>query len=104
MIIYISAPCANGDIEDNIKKVIDCADELCELGHVPFIPHLAHLWHLLSPKPASSWLWYDLVWLNYCDALLRLPGKSQVADKEVKFAEEHCIPVYYSIREFAYVN
>ena len=37
MIIYISAPYANGDIEDNIK-------------------------------------------------------------------EEHCIPVYYSIREFAYVN
>ena len=35
MIIYISAPYANGDIEDNIKKVIDCADELCELGHVP---------------------------------------------------------------------
>ena len=104
MIIYISAPYANGDIEDNIKKVIDCADELCELGHVPFIPHLTHLWHLLSPKPADFWLAYDLVFLDFCDALLRLPGESVGADAEVEFATYKFLPVYYSIEELQGVN
>jgi len=99
MIVFISAPYTNGDTGQNIKRVIDCADKLCELGHIPFVPHLAFLWHLISPKPAGFWYEYDLVWLDFCDALLRLPGESVGADREVKIARERFIPVYYSVED-----
>ena len=99
MIIYLASPYTNGDIAQNIKKVIGYADRLFEMGHTPFIPHLAFLWHLISPKPVSFWYAYDLIWLSFCDALLRLPGESIGADKEVQFAKDNCIPVYYSVGE-----
>ena len=101
MLVYIAAPYTNGDIGQNIKRVIDCADELCELGHTPFIPHLTHLWHLISPKSRDFWCAYDLIWLDLCDALLRLPGESPGADREVEMAKMWCIPVYYSIAELS---
>ncbi len=104
MIIYIAAPYTNGDTGLNIKRVIACADRLCELGYTPFIPHLAHLWHLISPKSADFWCAYDLVWLDLCDAVLRLPGESQGADKEVRIAKEKFIPVFYSIDELVWVK
>ena len=98
MVIYIAAPYTNGDVGQNIKRVIDCADDLSKLGHTPFIPHLAHFWNIISPKPVEFWCEYDLVWLDLCDALLRLPGESVGADNEVWAAKAKCIPVYYSIK------
>ena len=41
----------------------------------------------------------DLVWLECCDCLLRLPGESKGADIEVKHALENNIKVFYSIDE-----
>ena len=99
MKVYIAAPYTMGDVGQNIKRVIDCADALCRRGHTPFVPHLTHLWHLISPKPPSFWYAYDLLWLDLCDALLQLPGESLGADKEVEYAKEHFIPVYYSVEE-----
>ena len=99
MKVYIAAPYTKGDIGQNVKNVIDCADQLCQLGYTPYIPHLTHFWHIVSPKPVSFWYQYDLIWLDFCDALLRLPGESSGADKEVEYAKEHCIPVYYSVEE-----
>lgn len=104
MKVYIAAPYTKGDKGQNIKAVIACADRLCELGHIPFLPHLAHYWHIISPKPVSFWCKYDLAWLDYCDALLRLPGESVGADNEVKVARELFIPVYYSIEELRWIN
>ncbi len=99
MKVYIAAPYTKGDVEQNVKTAIACADALCELGFDPYIPHLSHFWHLVSPKPVSFWYNYDLNWLELCDALLRLPGESLGAEAEVIRAKELCIPVYYSIGE-----
>lgn len=99
MKVYIAGPYTKGDVGQNVKTAIDCADELCKLGYTPFIPHLAHFWHLISPKPVEFWCEYDLLWLDYCDALLRLPGESAGADKEVEVACKWGIPVYYSLEE-----
>lgn len=98
-IVYIAAPYTLGDTGRNIWNVIDCANNLCDLGFVPYIPHLTHFWHIVSPKPAQFWYEYDLVFLSFCDCLLRLPGESIGADNEVKVAKELCIPVYYSVEE-----
>jgi hypothetical protein len=45
------------------------------------------------------WLMQDLEWLAQCNAILRLPGDSPGADREVKRAEELELIVFRSIRE-----
>ena len=55
MKVYIAAPYTKGDVGANVKRVIDCADELCKLGYIPFVPHLTHFWHIISPKPVDFW-------------------------------------------------
>jgi hypothetical protein len=97
--IYIAGPYSNGDKRMNVLNAIDCAEELVRRGFVPYIPHLSHFWDIIVSHPYEFWLKYDLEWLNMCDALLRMPGESGGADKEVKFAKEHNIPVYYSVEE-----
>ena len=34
----------------------------------------------------ETWMEYDLAWLGACEALLRLPGHSPGADREVRYA------------------
>lgn len=97
--IYIAGPYSKGDVAINVREAIDAADQLLDLGFVPFIPHLSHFWHLLSPKQYEKWLEYDNHWVPVCDALLRLPGESSGADKEVELAKSFNIPVYHSIQE-----
>ncbi len=99
MLIYIAAPYTLGDVAQNVKNALDAADALVELGHTPFVPHLCHFWHIHSQKPQSFWLGYGLVFLSFCDALLRLPGKSDGADNEVAEADRLFIPVFYSLEE-----
>lgn len=95
--IYIAGPYTNGDPVLNIRKTIEAADELRELGYVPFIPHLSHLWHLISPHEYEYWMLYDFEWLERCDALLRLPGESEGADREIDRMHILGKPVFYVI-------
>ena len=97
MIIYLASPYSIGDQAQNVHDAILAADKLVELGHIPIIPVLSHFWHLVSPKPNTFWLKYDLTLLSLCDCLLRLEGFSAGADAEVRYAEEQGITVYYSI-------
>lgn len=41
----------------------------------------------------------DYEWINVCDCILRLPGKSTGADLEVAHASMKGIPVFYSLEE-----
>ena len=99
MRIYIVAPYSKGETAINVRNAILAGDKLLEMGHIPFIPHLAHFWHYLSPKPWEVWLKIDQDWLRVCDALLRLPGESKGADREVILARSLGKPVYYSFEE-----
>lgn len=42
---------------------------------------------------------YDAEWLLACDAVLRIPGDSAGADREVEMAKSANIPVYYTVEE-----
>lgn len=101
MLIYIAGPYTNGDKLDNVARALEAADLVVTLGHVPLVPHLAHFWDMISPKDYETWLAIDLAYLAKCDALIRLPGQSPGADREVKFATEHGIHVFYGLAEFA---
>lgn len=86
MKIYIAGPYSKGDVAQNISAAIHAGDYVASLGHAPFVPHLTHFWHLLIQHDYEFWMAQDLEWLKACDALLRLPGESAGADREVEAA------------------
>lgn len=99
MKVYIAGPYTKGDVAVNVRNAIMAGQVVYESGHYPFIPHLTHFWHLLCPADVEQWYEIDMVWLPHCDALIRLPGDSIGADKEVAQARMMGKPVY-SLTEF----
>ena len=97
--VYIAGPYTRGDVALNVRTAILAGGELMALGYVPFVPHLTHFFHLLVPNDYESWLAYDNEWLPCCDVVLRLPGESSGANKEVALALSLGIPVCYSVEE-----
>ena len=98
MRVYIASPYSNGDTpEENVKRQLACADELMNFGYSPYVPLLCHYQQLLYPRPYEDWLKHVMQWISHCDAMLRLPGFSLGADKEVELARKEGIPVYLSI-------
>ena len=104
MKIFISGPYSGGDVAQNVKKAIMEGDYIARLGHVPFIPHLTMFWDLLIHHEYQFWLDQDMEWLKVCDAVLRLPGESPGADKEVAYAEANGMPVYCSVFEIPVIK
>jgi hypothetical protein len=84
--IYISGPYSRGDKGDNVLNAIRAGVELMDNGITPYIPHLSHFVEGFYPRPYQEWLHHDRVWINRCDAVLRLPGVSSGADWEVDLA------------------
>ncbi len=69
-------------------------------AHAPFVPHLTHFWHMLFPRSYEDWLDQDNQYIPVCEALVRLPGESSGADKEVALALSLGVPVYYTVQQF----
>lgn len=95
--IFISGPYTLGDVAQNVKKSMDVANHLIELGYAPYCPHLTHFLHMNHFQPYEKWLELDITYLKVCDAILRLPGESAGADKEIELAKFLNIPIFYSI-------
>lgn len=94
---YIASPYTKGDVAVNVKAQIDAADELMTLGIAPFVPLYSHFQHMVHPRPYQDWLTMDFVWVPKCEGLLRLPGDSSGADKEVELALSLGIPVFFGL-------
>lgn len=100
MIVYIAGPYTNGDVGANVSRAIDVAESVAAMGHVPIVPHLSHFWHLKYQHDADFWLGIDLHLLQFCHAMIRLPGYSEGADKEEQAARRMGIRVFTSWKEF----
>lgn len=95
----MAGPYSAPDVMVNIRGALDAAEQVVDLGHVPYIPHLTGFWHLIHPRPYEWWLAFDIQWLLVCDVLLRLPGESGGADREVDVARANGIPVVYALAD-----
>jgi len=93
MRIYIAGPYTKGDVEQNVFNAIKYGEFIRATGHTPFIPHLTHFWHIISEHDYEYWMQLDRDWLEVCDALVRLPGESAGADREVEWAKELGLPI-----------
>lgn len=97
-LVYIASPYTSPDPVENTHKATVVGTRLVDAGIVtPFLPLLSMLWHAITPRPVEWWYAYDLEILARCDALLRLPGPSVGADKEVAEAQRLGIPVFDDI-------
>lgn len=99
--VYIAGPLSKGNPFVNVRAAVDCWWRLMATGKLaPFCPHLSALLEMVGPSEGrrdlkhEAWIEYDLHWLECCDAVLRLPGPSEGADKEVIYARGAGIPVY----------
>lgn len=99
--VYVAGPYTKGDVALNVKEAVRASDELLKLGYAPYCPHLTHFWHMLFEHEYQTWLDLDNEWVTCCDALLRIPGESSGADKEVALAESLGLPVFFSVGELA---
>ena len=102
--IFISGPYTIGDVAINVRNAMNIANELINLGYAPYCPHLTHFLHMNNPQEYEKWLELDRIYLEVCDALLRIPGKSNGADLEVEHAKKFGIPIFYSIKELESTN
>ena len=94
--IYLASPYSKGDVGKNVHDHYRLADHISSLHGVHVkTPLASHLWHLIFPHPYEFWLAYDLVELEECDALVRMIGASDGADKEVLHATQLGLPVHF---------
>ncbi len=94
--LYLAGPYTHPDPVVNTRNTIIAADSIkmcCPAVH-PIVPHLSHLWHLVEPHDLDYWYEYDLELLSRCDGLLRLPGESTGADREVAAAVATAMRVF----------
>lgn len=92
--IYVAGPYTQGDREGNTWSAINAGQTVLEAGGIPFVPHLFHFWEQVWANPYETWMEMDFAWLEVCDGLIRLPGKSPGADREVARARERDLPVF----------
>lgn len=100
MRVYIAGPYTQGDQAELVREAVLVGLAVFREGHVPFIPHLYHFAHFLCPMPYEAWMTLDLSWLAVCHCLIRLPGESQGADREVERAFDMGLTVYHGVDAF----
>ena len=83
--------------EQHVRRAVEAGIELLVVGYAPIIPHLS--WYADPQTKYREWYDADLEFVKRSDAVLRLPGESNGADREVALADEWAIPVYHSVAE-----
>lgn len=105
-VIYIAGPFRPKrkndcwEMEQNIRRAEELAFEVWAAGAVALCPHM-NTAHFQNALPDDVWLWGDVEMLGRCDAILMTPkwAESVGAICEHGFAEEHGMPVFYSVDE-----
>ena len=100
MRFYLASQYTVGDALANVHRQIHAAEVLQSRGHDPYVPLLNHYWQEIYPHGEDVWLRIDFAFLPVCDALVRLPGPSIGADKEVALAKRHRKLIFYGMTEF----
>lgn len=113
MLILIAGPYRSGTnddpnlIKENLDKLEAMALPIFRKGHVPMIGEWVALplLHLAGSQKPGDDIWDEIQYpvahrlLEKCDAVLRIPGESKGADKDVEIAKARGLKVYYHIKD-----
>lgn len=98
--VYVAGPMRLGNPNINVSTALNAGMDLMRAGWTPIMPQLSNLWEIAAGIPVlehedgtGGWLEHDFRMISRCDALVRLPGKSTGADREVALALTLGIPV-----------
>ncbi len=100
--VYVAGPLSAPDAEGvrrNVQRAIEVGNRLLDAGLWPFVPHLTCQLDAHTPRHYEEWLAYDLAVLRRMDALLRMPGASPGADREVEWMRVLGKPRFYTEAE-----
>ncbi len=95
-VIYVAGPYSSHPSK-SVGAALFAAEKIWAAGGIPVVPHLTHFWELIHPHGYEEWMAYDEVLLARCDALVRIPGHSAGADREVMFACWAGMPVFSGV-------
>lgn len=115
MVIYVAGPYTadtHAGVVRNLKKAELIAEELLLHGVTPLVPHRISAHFELRPKLKhfSGQDWLDKMafpLLKRCDAMVLVEGwaKSPGCLKEIEFARQNRIYVFYSLEDaFAFID
>lgn len=103
-IIYIASPYTKGDVAANVTVQMEAAHRLMDMGYCPIAPLLSHFLHIHKNRPYEDWLKFDLMLIPKVDMVLRLPGPSDGADREVSLALSCGIVVAFGWDNFIWLT
>ena len=84
MLVFVSGPLGDESRwSENVGAACEVGDVLAWMGCAVFVPHCYVEWHRQSPANYEEWITRDLAVLRHCNAVVRLPGESPGADREV---------------------
>ena len=95
--VYVAGPISLGDPSANCKRAINMGFALMDAGYAPYVPHYSYFVDeasTIGKGRYEQWISLDLSWISTCQGLLRLPGASKGADREVAWAKQLGIPVF----------
>lgn len=93
-VLYVAGPYTRPDPVINTHAACQVGLILFEQTEwVPMVPHITLAWHLATPKPIDFWYELDIYHMLRCDAIVRLPGASSGADRELAVAIDHGLKV-----------
>lgn len=100
--VYIASAYTKGDCAANVRSSLDAFAQLLKLGFAPHSPLLSHFVQITHPFDYETWMKLDMHWLAHCDAVLRLPGESAGAERELQEARKLKIPIFRDIETLTY--
>lgn len=98
-VIYLSGPMTLGHQFDNVREAMRHATLLREAGHAVILPQLNYWWEMVFPGDLETYMSMDLALLERADVVVRIPGESQGADREVAHASLYGIPTFIGTAE-----
>ena len=97
--VYVAGPYTKPDPVANVDRAVDLAAELIDEGFIVYVPHLSHYIESRYPRHYEVWMEQCLSWVRECNFVLRIPGESPGADREVALANRLGIKVVHSKEE-----
>lgn len=91
LLVYVAGPYSS-DPGYNTCVAMDFGSALIRNGVSVVVPHLNHFMHERHAEPYETWMEVDFTLIERCNLLVRLPGHSPGADREVAFAFGRRIP------------
>lgn len=93
-LVYISGPITHGNRNLSFYQAAEAQLRLIATGeYAVFNPMLSMALFANNELTWDAWLSNDEAWIAKSDLVLRLPGESKGADREVLFADSLGIPV-----------